>query len=168
MFRQSWQMSSIILVAFVFNAMVFATFVQAQHGEAEPGYYPTAYVGDTWQGNVTAADDQAKTITLTYTKGSKSQVFVVRFAPGLAVKYSDGTSKELKPSDIPIGAMAYAYYTNYSEKVDGKKADVHEVFMLRVKTVDGVEHHYKAPFDPTLKRWGQGGIQVMGSADRPE
>lgn len=166
--RQWWQSLSIILVACVVTFTVFATSVQAQHGEAEPGYYPKSYVGDTWQGNVTAADDQAKTITLTYTKGSKSETLVVGLASGLSVTYSDGTSKELKPSDIPIGAMAYAYYTNYSEKVDGKKTDVHEAFLLRVKTVDGVEHHYKAPFDPILKRWGQGGIQVMGSAERPE
>lgn len=168
MLRQLLRISSIILVAFVITLVIFAASVRAQHGEAEPGYYPAAYVGDTWQGNVTAVDDEAKTITLTYTKGSKSQTFLIRFTPGLAVTYSDGTSKELKPSDIPIGAMAYAYYTNYSEKVDGKKTDVHEAFMLRIKAVDGVEHHYKAPFDPTLKRWGQGGIQVMGSAERPE
>jgi hypothetical protein len=140
----------------------------AQHGEAEPGYYPTEYVGDTWQGNATSVDDQANTITLTYTKGSKTQTFTVRFAKGLAVSYSDGTSKVLKPSDIPIGAMVMAYYTNYSEKVNGKKTDIHEAFMMRVKTVDGVEHHYKAPFDPTLKRWGVGGIQVSGTAERPE
>jgi hypothetical protein len=168
MLRQSWQMRSIIFVTFVAALVILTTPVQAQHGEAEPGYYPKAYVGDTWQGNVTAVDDQGKTITLTFTKGSKSQTFTVSFAPGLAVSYSDGTSKDLKPSDIPIGAMAYAYYTNYSEKVDGKKSDVHEAFILRVKTVDGVEHHYKAPFDPTLKRWGQGGIQVTGSAEHPE
>jgi hypothetical protein len=167
MLRQSWRVW-IICVALPAMLVAFTSRVQAQHGQAEPGYYPKAYVGDTWQGNVSAVDDQAKTITLTYTKGSKTQTFMIRLAPGLAVSYSDGTSKELKPSDIPIGAMAYAYYTIYSEKIDGKKADVHEAFMLRVKTVDGVEHHYKAPFDPTLKRWGQGGIQIMGSADRPE
>lgn len=167
MLRIACHLSSIVVV-FVIVLIASATPLQAQHGEAEPGYYPAAYVGDTWQGNVTAVDDQAKTITLTYVKGSKSQTFTVRFAPGLAVNYSDGTSKELKPSDIPTGAMAYAYYTNYSEKVDGKKTDVHEVFMLRVKATDGIEHHYKAPFDPTLKRWGQGGIQVMGNAERPE
>lgn len=166
--RQWWRTFLIILVACVPVLSIVAVSVQAQHGEAEPGYYPNAYVGDTWQGNVTAVDDPAKTITLTYTKGSKSQTFLIRLAPGLAVTYSDGTSKELKPSDIPIGAIAYAYYTNYSEKVDGVKTDVHEAFLLRVKTVDGVEHHYQAPFDPTLKRWGQGGIQVIGSADRPE
>ena len=167
MVRQLWKAFLIIGLAILF-VLIVSGRGHAQHGEAEPGYYPKAYVGDTWQGNVTAVDDQSRTVTLTYTKGSKSQVFTVRFAPGLAVSYSDGTSKELKPSDIPIGAMAYAYYTNYSEKVNGKKSDTHEAFMLRVKTVDGIEHHYKAPFDPTLKRWEQGGIQVTGSAERPE
>lgn len=132
----------------------------AQHGQAEPGYYPLSYIGDTWQGNVTAADDASRTITLTFTKGSKTQTFVLRFANGLAAHYTDGTSKDMKPSDIPIGAMAIGYYTNYSEKVDGKKTDVHEAFLLRVKGVDGIEHTYKAPFEPKLQSWGQGGVQV--------
>jgi hypothetical protein len=156
------------LAVIIFCSLFVAVSANAQHGQAEAGYYPAAYIGDTWQGNVTAVDDQARTITLTYTKGSKSQTFIIRFAPGLAVNYSDGTSKELKPSDIPIGAAAIAYYTIYSERVDGKKNEVHEAFMLRVKTVDGKEHNYKAPFDPKLKSWGQGGIQVTGSAERPE
>lgn len=140
----------------------------AQHGDAEAGYYPGSYVGDTWQGNVTATDDQSRTITLTYVKGSKSQSFTITFAAGLAVHYTDGTSKELKPSDLAKGSMAIAYYTNYSQKVDGKKTDVHEAFMLRVKGTDGVEHNYKAPFDAKLKSWGTGGIQVSGGADRAE
>lgn len=142
--------------------------VQAQHGQAEPGYYPESFIGDTWEGNVTAVDDQGKTITLTYTKGSKSQTFVVKFADGLAVHYTDGTSKVLKPSDLPIGTSAIAYYTNFSEKTNGKRADVHEAFEVRTKDAQGQEHTYKAPFDPKLKSWGQGGIQVTGAADRPE
>jgi hypothetical protein len=140
----------------------------AQHGQAEAGYYPGPYVGDTWQGNVTAVDDAARTITLTYTKGSKTQTFDIRFAEGLAVNFTDGTSKQIKPSDLPIGATAIAYYTNYSDKVNGKKTDVHEAFLIRVKTTDGKDHAYKAPFDGKLKSWGQGGIQVTGSAERPE
>lgn len=156
-----------------FSILLFAQFLaavpaQAQHGQAEAGYYPAAFVGDTWAGNVTAMDDRSRTITLTYVKGSKTQTFTLRFATGLAVNYTDGTSKELKPSDIPNGASALAYYTNFSEKVGGKKTDVHEVFMLRVQATDGKEHTYKTPFDPKLKSWGTGGIQVTGAAERPE
>lgn len=135
---------------------------QAQHGQAEPGYYPIAYIGDTWEGNVTAVDDQAKTITLTYTKGSKNQTFVIKFADGIAVHYTDGTSKDLKPSDLPIGTSAIAYYNNFSEKVNGKRTDVHEAFEIRTKDAEGKEHTYKTSFDPKLKSWGQGGVQVSG------
>lgn len=134
----------------------------AQHGQAEPGYYPVAYIGDTWEGNVTAVDDQSKTITLTYVKGSKSQTFVIKLADGLAVHYTDGTSKDLKPSDLAVGTSAIAYYNNFSEKIDGKKTDVHEAFEIRTKDSEGKEHTYKAPFDPKLKSWGQGGVQVSG------
>ncbi|HXA55870.1 MAG TPA: hypothetical protein VNU84_00450 [Candidatus Acidoferrum sp.] len=157
----------LIALAAIVQSM-FTPPLDAQHGQAEPGYYPPEYVGDTWQGNVTDVDDIQRTITLAYTKGSKSQTFTLRLAQGLAVTYTDGTSKQIKPSDIPVGAAVMSYYTNYSERVEGKKADVHEAFMLRVKTVDGKEHNYKAPFDPKLKSWGQGGIQITGGADRSE
>jgi hypothetical protein len=162
-----WSFPAAVATLF-FLQILLVLPVQAQHGQAEAGYYPGAYLGDTWQGNVTAVNDDTHTITLTYTKGSKTQTFDIRFAQGLAVNYSDGTSKAIKPSDIPIGAAAIAYYTPFSEKIDGKKTDVHEAFLVRVKTVDGNNHTYKAPFDPKLKSWGEGGIQVTGSSERRE
>ena len=139
--------------------------VSSAHGQAEAGYYPAAFIGDTWEGNVTAVDDQARTITLTYTKGSKTQTFVIKFADGMAVHYTDGTSKDLKPSDLPISTSAIAYYNNFSEKINGKRSDVHEAFEVRTKDAEGKEHTYKAPFDPKLKSWGVGGVQVSGSLD---
>jgi hypothetical protein len=38
---------------------------------------------------------------------------------------------------------------------------------LKVKSVDDPkEHTYKSKFDPELKRWGVGGVQVIGAAER--
>jgi hypothetical protein len=49
--------------------------------------------------------------------------------------------------------------------VDGKKMDVHEVFMLTIKA-DGGEHTYKAHFDPKYKSWdGQGSAAMTGRLD---
>lgn len=53
-----------------------AGVARPQKGEAEPDYYPVGYVGVTWTGEVTAIDNDARTLTLTYTSGKNVQTFV--------------------------------------------------------------------------------------------
>ena len=53
-----------------------ALTAMAQRGTAEAGYYPLGYSGATWTGEVTAFDNQLRTLTLTYSKGNKTQTFV--------------------------------------------------------------------------------------------
>lgn len=48
----------------------------AQKGTAEPDYYPMGYSGDTWTGEVTAFDNERRTLTLTHTSGKKALTFV--------------------------------------------------------------------------------------------
>jgi hypothetical protein len=48
----------------------------AQKGKAEPDYYPMGYPGDTWTGEVTAIDNEQRTLTLTQGSGKKTQTFV--------------------------------------------------------------------------------------------
>ena len=154
------------ILAFLVTCAMAPMVGAAQRGEAPPGCYPFNYFGVTWSGAVTAADDQNRTITLTVTKGSKTQSFVGTLADGFSVKYTDGTVKDLQPSDIPINAPAIAYYTDYTKKVNGKKVDVHEVFMLTVKTSDGQEHTYKSHFEPKFKQFTeQGSPTTTGALD---
>jgi hypothetical protein len=47
-----------------------------QKGAAESDYYPVGYSGDTWTGEVTAFDNDRRTLTLTYTSGKNVQTFV--------------------------------------------------------------------------------------------
>ncbi|MBV9959834.1 MAG: hypothetical protein JO360_15520 [Acidobacteria bacterium] len=49
----------------------------AQKGKAEPDYYPMGYAGDIFTGEVTAFDNDARTLTLTFIKDKKPQTFVV-------------------------------------------------------------------------------------------
>lgn len=138
----------------------------AQRGQAPPGCYPLNYFGLTWSGDITAVSDQDRTITLTYTKGSKTQTFTGKLSDGFSVKYTDGTVKDLLPSDIPSNAAAMAYYIDFTEKVDGKKATVHEIFMLDVKTPDGREQTYKTHFEPKYREFsGQGSPVTTGMLD---
>ncbi len=48
----------------------------AQKGKAEPDYYPMGYPGDTWTGQVTAFDNEQRTLTLTHISGKKVLTFV--------------------------------------------------------------------------------------------
>lgn len=48
----------------------------AQKGKAEPDYYPMGYSGETWTGEVTAFDNNNRTLTLTHTRGKDVVTFV--------------------------------------------------------------------------------------------
>ena len=57
--------------------MLSAGLSVAQKGTAEPGFYPFAYPGDTWTGEVTAFDNARRTLTLTHVRDKKASTFVV-------------------------------------------------------------------------------------------
>jgi hypothetical protein len=84
---------------------VFASAAFGQHGTAENGYYPPAYQGDTWTGVVASASEQTGEITLSHTKGGKSQTFVGVPEAGYLVHEYTGATRPLKMSDIPIGKV---------------------------------------------------------------
>lgn len=48
----------------------------AQKGKAGTDYYPMGYPGDTWTGEVTAFDNEQRTLTLTYGSGKDASTFV--------------------------------------------------------------------------------------------
>jgi hypothetical protein len=56
--------------------ILYAQVSVAQKGRADADYYPLGYPGDTWTGEVTAFDNEQRTLTLTYTSGGKMQTFV--------------------------------------------------------------------------------------------
>jgi hypothetical protein len=112
--------------------MTFCTTVFAQHGSAPNGYYPLGYSGDTWTGEVASTDDTTREITLTYTKGTKSETFTGVLKDNFQVKMKDGSMKELKPSGIPKGARITVFYQSKTKKVDGNKVKYSEIFQITV------------------------------------
>jgi hypothetical protein len=65
-----------IIVALCF-LLFCAGMTAAQKGTADfPEFYPQGYAGDTWAGEVTAFDNDKRTLTLTYTNGKDVQTFV--------------------------------------------------------------------------------------------
>src|ERR1043165_3919270 len=87
----------------------------AQHGTAEPGYYPSGFNGDTWTGEVTAVTEDMREFTLTYTKGSNTQTFVGILPKGYTVKMKDGRDYEVKMSEL-MGMRLRAYYITRKNK----------------------------------------------------
>ena len=110
--------------------LIFAGVLQAQHGTAPDGYYPLGYSGDKWTGAVTSVNDDTREITLTYTKGDKTETFTGVLKTGIKVKRRDGTETEWKPSDIPIGTRIAVYYMAQTKRVEGQKVKFYEIFQF--------------------------------------
>jgi hypothetical protein len=103
----------------------------AQHGSAPNDYYPPGYSGDTWSGEVTSTNDDTREITLTYTKGSKTETFTGVLLEGYKVKLKDGTPLELKPSEISKGTHWMVFYMQKTRKNGDKKIRYYEIFRLQ-------------------------------------
>lgn len=110
--------------------LVIGATAHGQHGSAPAGYYPPTYAGDTWTGIVTSVSDQSREITLTYANKDKTETFIGILQAGYKINLKDGSTRELKPSNIPIGAHLIVYYTAATKKVDGKKIKTYEIFKL--------------------------------------
>jgi hypothetical protein len=95
---------------------VFASPAFGQHGSAENGYYPSSYQGDTWTGVVVSASEQTGEISLSFTKGGKSQTFVGVPEAGYLVHEHSGTTRPLKMSDIPVGKIIKVWYIEETKK----------------------------------------------------
>jgi hypothetical protein len=104
----------------------------AQHGSAPDGYYPFGYAGDTWSGEVTSTNDDTREITLTYTKGSKTETFTGVLQEGYKVKLKDGTSPELKASEVSKGTHLMIFYIPKTKKDGDKKVKYYEIFRIQV------------------------------------
>ena len=109
---------------------VFASAAFGQHGTAENGYYPSGYQGDTWTGVVVSASEQTGEITLSYTKGGKSQTFVGVPETGYLVHEHSGATRPLKMSDIPVGKIITVWYLEETKKVGGGKVKVNTIFLI--------------------------------------
>jgi hypothetical protein len=103
----------------------------AQHGTAEPDYYPSGFNGDTWTGEVTAVTEDTREFTLTYTKDTHTQTFVGILPRGYMVKMKDGRDYEIKMTEL-MGMRLKTYYITRNKKdANGVKTETHEVFKIK-------------------------------------
>ena len=107
-------------------------YALGQYGRAESGYYPVDYNGDTFSGEVVSVDDSTREVSMRYvdTKHGKAENFVGVINEGYTLKLKDGTTHELKPSNLRVGGHFKVYYTTETRKVNGKKVKIHTIFLV--------------------------------------
>jgi hypothetical protein len=134
-----------MILAIVFVACPPALF--AQQGTAKSGYHPTKYGGQTFTGTVTLTNDATREVTLTRTdpKKGKTETLVCFLAGGYTVKLKDGTSHELKPSDIKLGAVIKVHCAVGIKEAGGKRTPVNTIILIsRVPSAGAQSDIFKA------------------------
>ena len=127
-------MKSSLSLAIVFLACLASSALAGpQHGTAESGYWPMGYNGDTFTGVLTASDDASRCITLTYTnpRKQKTETLTAVFRDGYTVRWSDGTTRQIKPSDLKIGSHLKIYYLTKERKVKGQKVKTYTIWQFK-------------------------------------
>ena len=107
--------------------------IVAQYGIAPNNYYPSSYSGSTFTGIVTETGDNQ--ITLTFTKGSKTDTFTGVFETGCSVPARDGS--RMMPTDIPKGTVMTTFFNARTKKVDGKKIKQNLVIAIAFEVWQG-------------------------------
>lgn len=119
------------LALVVVLALLAALPASTQHGTAESGYWPMGYMGDMWTGVVTSTNSATREITLTFTKGKKTETFTGVLQEGYTVKMKDGTSRELPVSTLVPGTRITVYYMPKQKKEGDKKIKYYEIFKIQ-------------------------------------
>lgn len=107
-------------------------YASGQRGTAESGYYPLNYAGAVFVGNLTSANDETREITLTYTNpaNGETETFGGILEEGYMIRGKDDHLRELRPSNLKMGARIKVYYIPKTRKVDGKKVKVNSIFLI--------------------------------------
>ncbi len=95
--------------------------------------WPTGYRGKTFTGVVMSHYDE---YGLHLESDAPSNTMQARLKPGLTVKLKDGTTHQVKPSDIPLGKVITINYTEKESKdAQGNKVKLREIVGIRFPAV---------------------------------
>jgi hypothetical protein len=101
----------LLLILFALAATPDTAF--AQKGTAEPDWYPLGYDGATWTGEVTAFDNDRRTLTLTNGSGKKAETFVATIPDAPYEWARDG--RKSRVLDFPYDKNAKSQTFTYTE-----------------------------------------------------
>ena len=111
------------------------TMAAAQRGTAPLGMYPNNYNGSTFTGVITGTTPDS--ITITYDKGQKSEIFVGKFENVCSVPRSDGSKHGMPASAFPKGAALTVFFNPLSTKKNGEKAKENVILAISFKAWNG-------------------------------
>ncbi len=121
--------------AYAFAFLLAATAALAQYGTSAPGYFPNEYTGDTFKGVLTAVNGDQ--ISVTFTSGSKTEVFTGRFENVCEYPNQDnnsGTARTLAPGSIPMGSGLTAYFMAKTSKQYEKKIKENWIIAISISS----------------------------------
>lgn len=130
--RNMWRHASALIILWVCSP-----WLAAQSGTAPSGYYPPTYNGSIFTGTLQAVDTNTQEITLVYTKGKKSELFVGRMESFCRWKEKGGAVHSFKASDIPKGTVLTAFYNTFIKKSDGQASKENSVFAISYVELNG-------------------------------
>ena len=84
-------------------------------------------LGDAWTGEVVTTDDSTREITIKFEEKGKTETFTGVLVEGYQVKMKDGSSHELRVSEIPAGTRVRVFYKTKRQEVGGKKVEINTI-----------------------------------------
>jgi hypothetical protein len=93
-------------------------------------------LGDAWIGEVVAASDATREITLRHPDKNKAETFVGILEEGYKVKTKDGSLRELKVSDMTPGTRVRVFYKKRQQEVGGQQVEVRSIYRVDFLGVD--------------------------------
>lgn len=84
-------------------------------------------LGDAFTGEVVATDDNTREISIRYEVKGKTETLTGTLVEGYQVKMKDGSSRELKVSDIPSGTRVRVFYKTKEQDTGGKKVKINRI-----------------------------------------
>lgn len=84
----------------------------------------TTVLGNAWTGEVVTTNDSTREITIQYVDKGTTETFTGILVEGYKVKTKDGSSHELKVSEIPVGTRIRVFAKTREQDVGGRKTKV--------------------------------------------
>ena len=110
------------ILTFSFVTLIFFNLAFAQKR--------TTILGDAWTGEVVATNDSTREITIKYEYKGKIETFVGILDEGYKVKMKDGSSHELRVSEIPAGTRIRIFSKAKGQDVGGRKVKINRIFRI--------------------------------------
>jgi hypothetical protein len=120
----------------VFVIVMVSGAAWSQYGSAPDGYYPTNYGGSIFMGKFVKGNPD-QTLTLSYTKGSKTELFVGKLQKGCGVPTRDGSKTLMNAPDFPPNSVVTAFFQKITRKEGDKKIKENQVIAISFVEVDG-------------------------------